>query len=428
MSISQAAAFDQAHIWHPYTQHQITDPFPVMVKGEGIYLWDEHGKRYMDGISSWWCKSLGHSHPLLAQALYRQAQQLDHVVFGGFTHPPAIALTEALLPLLPKGHQKVFFSDNGSTAVEVAIKAALQYHYNRGHRKYKIIALHNAYHGDTFGAMASSGLGLFTQAFQDQLLEVIRIPVPVAGAEVACVTAVEQALEDPQIAAFIFEPLVQGAGGMVMYNAQTLDHCIALCQQAGVLTIADEVMTGFGKTEHFWAVDALQHAPDMLCLSKALTGGCLPLAITTFTNDIYEGFLSPSPDTALLHGHTFTANPLACAVALQALQLLRSDEVEQQRQTLIQGQKTFHEQLLPMPGITNVRQCGVIVAFDFIRPQEEAYYGAFRNALYRFFIEQGLIVRPIGATVYLMPPFISTPSQLADMQHIIIQSIKKHAV
>jgi len=428
MSISPAAAFDHAHLWHPYTQHQTTDPFPVMVKGEGIYLWDEHGKRYMDGISSWWCKSLGHSHPLLAKALYVQAQQLDHVLFGGFTHTPAVALGQALLPLLPCNQQKLFFSDNGSTAVEVALKAALQFHYNRGVKKHKIIAFHNAYHGDTFGAMASSGLGLFTQAFQDQLLEVIRIPVPVSGAEHECFATLEAALQDPQVAAFIFEPLVQGAGGMIMYSAAALDHCIALCQQAGVLTIADEVMTGFGKTDTFFASDALPHKPDMMCLSKALTGGCLPLAITSFTHEVYEGFLSPSADTALLHGHTFTANPLACAVAVQALQLLQSEEIGQQRQQLIKAQQTFVAKLQTRKGITQIRQCGIIVAFDFVRPQTEAYYGDFRNQLYRFFIDKNLIIRPIGSTIYLLPPFITTEQQLNEMHQIIGEAIDQFAI
>ncbi|OYU84057.1 MAG: adenosylmethionine--8-amino-7-oxononanoate transaminase [Flavobacterium sp. BFFFF2] len=422
MSLS---AIDQQHIWHPYTQHQTCGPLPVLVKGKGIYLWDENEKKYIDGISSWWCNPFGHANEDLASAMFQQASTLEHVLFGGFTHKPAIELVEKLLPLLPSNQKKIFFSDNGSTAVEVALKAALQFFHNQGIKKNKIIAFEDAFHGDTFGAMASSGIGLFTEAFKESLLQVIRIPVPVKGQEDKAFSALKVALEDEGVAAFIFEPLCQGAAGMIMYEAPILDQFIDVCQKAGVLTIADEVMTGFWKTGRCFASDYLTHKPDIICLSKALTGGTLPMAITTFTQAIFDGFLSSDPGIALLHGHTFTANPTACAVAKKALELLENPEMQQGIDFIHQKHLVFKEKWKHDLRVENIRVLGVILAFDMVRPDKEAYYGNFRNQLYAFFIENGLLLRPIGNTIYILPPFIINDEELNKVYSLLEEAIDK---
>ena len=319
---------DQNNIWHPYTQHK-TAALPIAIKrGEGALLWDENDKEYIDAIASWWVNPFGHSNKFIADAIYKQLTTLEHVLFGGFTHEPAIILAEKLLEILPKNQQKIFFSDNGSTAVEVAIKVALQYFFNKGEKKTTIIAFENAFHGDTFAAMAASGISFYTQAFQGMFIDVVRIPVPTKGTEQESFEALRNVIKNHNCAGFIFEPLVQGAAGMVMYEPESLDNLIQICQENNVLTIADEVMTGFGKTGKTFACDYISQKPDIMCLSKALTGGTIPMAITTFTQDIFEAFYDEDINKALFHGHTFTANPTGCAAALASLSLLQTQEMQ----------------------------------------------------------------------------------------------------
>ncbi|MFY7938638.1 MAG: adenosylmethionine--8-amino-7-oxononanoate transaminase, partial [Flavobacterium sp.] len=317
---------DSLYNWHPYTQHKINSHFPAIVKGKDEFLWDENGKQYIDAIASWWVNPFGHSNTIIADAIYNQLTTLEHVLFGGFTHNVVVELAEKLVEILPSNQRKFFYSDNGSTAVEVAIKASFQYHYNKGIKKNTIIAFEDAFHGDTFGAMAVSGIGLFTEAFQEALINVIRIQVPTKGNEEISKLALEKAISENEVAAFIFEPLVLGAAGMVMYDAAELDKLLSFCKKNNVFTIADEVMTGFGKTGKLFACDYLKNQPDMMCLSKALTGGTIPMAITTFTQDIFNGFVSDNVNQALLHGHTFTANPTGCAASLASISLLEKPE------------------------------------------------------------------------------------------------------
>lgn len=416
MNLSQK---DQLYNWHPYTQHQTTGLLPAIVKGEGVCLWDENGKMYLDAISSWWVNPFGHSNPVIAQAIFNQLTTLEHVLFGGFTHKPAVDLAEKLLALLPDNQKKLFFSDNGSTAVEVALKAALQFFYNKGEKRTQIIAFDNAFHGDTFGAMAASGITFFTEAFQGSLLEVIRIPVPTPQND--SLEAMEKLLQNQTCAAFIFEPLVQGAAGMVMYEAHQLDALIELCHKYGVFTIADEVMTGFGKTGKTFASDYLTQKPDMMCLSKALTGGTIPMAVTTFSQEIFDGFLSDDVNKALFHGHTFTGNPTGCAAALAAIDLLLSPEYQNHIQRLNLNHHAFAEKLKRYPQVQNVRVKGTILAFEIKTDETTSYYGSFRNKWYAFFIENGIILRPVGNTVYIMPPYVISDSQL----EIIYQTIEK---
>lgn len=416
---------DAAHLWHPYTQHK-TAPAPIAItKAEGVKVWDENGKEYIDAIASWWVNPYGHSNKYIADAIYKQLTTLEHVLFGGFTHEPAIVLAERLLKLLPKNQQKLFFSDNGSTAVEIAIKVALQYFYNKGQRRTKIIAFENAFHGDTFAAMAASGISFFTEAFRGSLIDVVRIPVPVAGKEQESINALKQLAATGEYAAFIFEPLVQGAAGMVMYAPEPLDELIAICREYSVFTIADEVMTGFGKTGKDFACSYLTQQPDMMCLSKALTGGTIPMAITTFTQQLFDGFYDDDVNKALFHGHTFTANPTGCAAALAGLDLLESAEMKQNISLINRQHLEFAEKIKGHPRVLNARVCGVIFALDVKRDGAEGYYGDFRNRLYDFFIDKGIIMRPAGNTIYILPPYIITETELKNIYEIVEEALEK---
>ena len=415
---------DSLHIWHPYTQHKTSKPPIAIVKGEGALLWDDSNKEYIDAIASWWVNPFGHSNRFIADAIYKQLTTLEHVLFGGFTHEPAVVLSEKLIEILPKNQKKIFFSDNGSTAVEVAIKVALQYFFNKGEKKTTIIAFENAFHGDTFAAMAASGISFYTQAFEGMFIDIVRIPVPIKGQEEVSFLALAQAIKNNNCAGFIFEPLVQGAAGMVMYEPEALDKLIKICQENGVLTIADEVMTGFGKTGKTFACDYLQTQPDMMCLSKALTGGTIPMAITTFTQELFDAFYSDDINKALFHGHTFTANPTGCAAALASLELLQTDEMQTNIARVNQSHLEFQKHIEKHPKVTTTRVLGVIFALEIITENQASYYGTLRNKLYDFFIENGIILRPVGNIVYILPPYIITDSQLQKIYDVVESALE----
>jgi adenosylmethionine-8-amino-7-oxononanoate aminotransferase len=415
---------DKKHNWHPYTQHKTAANFPAIIKGKDALLWDENGKEYIDAIASWWVNPFGHSNQVIADAIYQQLTTLEHVLFGGFTHNKAVELSEKLMEILPSNQQKIFYSDNGSTAVEIAIKSALQYNYNKGIKKTKIIAFEDAFHGDTFGAMAASGISFFTEAFKGSLLEVVRIPVPTIGNEEKSIEALKNLVETNEFAAFIFEPLVLGAAGMVMYSPEILDDLIKICQENNVFTIADEVMTGFGKTGKTFAVNYLQQKPDMMCLSKALTGGTIPMAITTFTQEIFEGFYDNDTNKALFHGHTFTANPTGCAAALASISLLQNEAIQQNIQVVHQSHLAFEAKIKNHPKVKTTRVLGVIFALEIKTDSEETYYGTMRTKLYNFFIENGIILRPVGNIIYILPPYIITENQLQKVYQTIEKAVE----
>ncbi len=416
---------DSQYLWHPYTQHK-TAPAPIAItRGEGALLWDEDGKQYIDAIASWWVNPYGHSNKYIADAIYKQLTTLEHVLFGGFTHEPAVVLAERLREILPQNQKKLFFSDNGSTAVEIAIKVALQYYYNQGEKRAKIIAFENAFHGDTFAAMAASGISFFTEAFKGSMIEVARIPVPVKGKEQESVEAIKRLAETGEYAAFIFEPLVQGAAGMVMYEPQELDKLMAICKAHGIFTIADEVMTGFGKTGRNFACDYLQQQPDMMCLSKALTGGTIPMAITTFTQELFDGFYDEDVNKALFHGHTFTANPTGCAAALAGLDLLLSHEMQENIQRIHHQHLEFKNRIESHERVKEVRVLGVILALEIKREGNEDYYGGFRNRLYELFMGKGVILRPVGNIVYILPPYIISNDLLRNIYDTVEEAIEK---
>ncbi len=410
---------DQQHLWHPYTQHKTASPPIAIVKGEGALLWDENGKEYIDAIASWWVNPYGHSNKYIADAIYKQLCSLEHVLFGGFTHEPAVLLAERLLPLLPENQKKIFFSDNGSTAVEIAIKVAIQFFFNQGEKRTAIIAFENAFHGDTFAAMAASGISFFTEAFKGQLIEVDRIPLPTKGNEKACLEALEHIIKSKKPAAFIFEPLVQGAAGMLMYAPEVLDNLIDICKKNKVLTIADEVMTGFGKTGKHFACHYLKQEPDMMCLSKALTGGTIPMAITTFTQTIFDAFYDDDINKALFHGHTFTGNPTACAAALASLDLLLSPEMQENIAHINKSHLAFQNHIKTHHKVSKTRVLGVVFALEVATETQQNYYGTLRNKLYDIFIKNGVILRPIGNIIYILPPYIITKMQLQKIYTVI---------
>lgn len=410
---------DQNHLWHPYTQHKTAAAPIAIVRGKGALLWDENGKEYIDAIASWWVNPFGHSNTIIADAIYKQLTTLEHVLFGGFTHEPAILLAEKLLKMLPSNQNKVFFSDNGSTAVEVAIKVALQYFYNKKEERTTIIAFENAFHGDTFAAMAASGISFYTHAFQGMFIDVVRIPVPVKGQEQESFAALENVIKNHKCAAFIFEPLVQGAAGMVMYGAESLDKLIEICKENNVITIADEVMTAFGKTGKNFACDYIQNQPDIFCLSKALTGGTIPMAITTFTQSIFDEFYSDDINKALFHGHTFTANPTGCAAALASLDLLATEEMQENIVRVNKKHLTFQKHIEHHSKVKTTRVLGVIFALEIKTESNESYYGNLRNKLYNFFIENGIILRPVGNIVYILTPYVITDNQLDKVYQTI---------
>ena len=416
---------DRQYLWHPYTQHK-TAALPIAIKkGKGALLWDENDNEYIDAIASWWVNPFGHSNVFIADAIYKQLTTLEHVLFGGFTHEPAIVLAEKLMEILPKNQQKIFFSDNGSTAVEVAIKVALQYFFNKNEKKTTIIAFENAFHGDTFAAMAASGISFYTQAFEGMFIDVVRIPVPIKGQEQESYDALQAIIKSNNCAAFIYEPLVQGAAGMVMYQPEALDILMQICKENDVLTIADEVMTGFGKTGKTFATDYLVEKPDMMCLSKALTGGTIPMAITTFTQDLFDAFYDDDINKALFHGHTFTANPTGCAAALASLELLQTNEMQNNLVRVNQKHLDFQKRNENHPRVTTTRVMGVIFALEIKTESNESYYGTLRNKLYNFFIANGVILRPVGNIVYILPPYIITNEQLQKIYDVVEDALEK---
>jgi adenosylmethionine---8-amino-7-oxononanoate aminotransferase len=391
-------------IWHPFDQAKHTEIIPI-VRGEGAYVYDEQNKQYIDGFSSWWVNLHGHTHPLLIKALIDQAQQLEHVAFGGFTHRPAIEVAEKLLKHLPNHFSKVFFSDNGSTANEVAIKIALHYHYNKGMKRNKIVALENGYHGDTFGGMSVTGRGTFNRPFEEKLFDVEFLPLPTLKNEAECLKKMEYLLRNGEVAAFIFEPLVQGAGGMLMYEASVLDKLIALCKSKGVLTIADEVMTGFGRLGKFFAIDFLHHKPDMICLSKGITGGFMPLGVTVVTEEIYQAFYGDAPLQTFLHGHSYTGNALACSLASVNMDMMELTETWENIRRISEKHAQFIAQFVNKNRVKSVRAMGTILAIELMSEEITSYFNPVGKIAYTHLLEKGIIMRPLGNVLVLMPPY-----------------------
>jgi adenosylmethionine-8-amino-7-oxononanoate aminotransferase len=415
---STVCAADAAYTWHPYTQHGLSEPPIEIARASGAYLYDANGRRIFDAISSWWVTLHGHAEPSIAAAIGEQAKTLEQVIFAGFTHEPAALLAESLIARVPRGLRRVFFSDDGSTAVEVAVKIALQHWQNRGERRRLVVALENAYHGDTFGAMSVSARGLFTDPFAEQLFEVARLPDPVDGDPVA---AFEQLLDTrgADVAALIVEPMVLGAGGMRVWPADRLRALRELCADRGPLFIADEVFTGFGRTGPLFACEHAGISPDLMCLSKGITGGFLPMGATLATEELFAGFRSDDRKRTLFHGHSYTANPIACAAARASLALL-DDACDARRAAIERSHRAAAARLAATKGIANVRVLGTILAADLV-VADGGYLSAIGPALKRRALEAGVLLRPLGDTVYLLPPYCTTERDLASAYDVIAE-------
>lgn len=409
---------DKAYVWHPFTQMKTAgDPVPV-VRGEGVYLYTEDGKRYMDAVSSWWVNIHGHSHPYIAEKVYEQFKTLEHVIFAGFTHPKAVELSERLLNKWDK-LSKLFFSDNGSTAVEVGVKMAFQYWYNEGKQKKKIIAFNDAYHGDTFGAMSVSGRSEFTNPFLPFMFDVEYIDIPVKGKEQQVADRLEELVKNEDVAAFIFEPLVQGSGGMKMYGAEALDNLIDICRDHEVLIIADEVMTGFYRTGRMFACDHLRNDPDIVAMSKGLTGGTMALGVTGCSQKIYDAFLSNDHSRTFFHGHSFTANPVACAAACASMDLLEKKETTAHVDRIVNRHKAFKSKIAEHDHVADARQWGTILAIEIDTGEGSGYFSGIRDNMYDFFMERNILLRPLGNVIYILPPYCITDNELDEVYQAI---------
>lgn len=410
---------DQKYIWHPYTQMKTAAPPLPIVKAEGAWLTDEHGNKYIDAIASWWVNIHGHAHPYIAQRVYEQFLELEHVIFAGFTHPPAVELAEKLIEVLPDNQARIFYSDNGSTAVEIGIKMALQYFYNKGEKRKRIVAFTEAFHGETFGAMSASGDHDFNTAFADHLFRVDRVPAPIGDRIPDTFEQLEALLQTGEVAAFIFEPLVMGAGGMLMYSPDDLDKLIELCHRYGTLCIADEVMTGFYRTGKFFACHYLKNQPDIMAMSKGITGGNLPLAVTSCSAEIFDAFWSDDKKKAFFHGHSYTANPLGCAAALASMELIQAETCQNQLKMIQESHQDYFQEIKDHPSIVDIRQTGTILAIEFKTDGQTNYFNNLRDRLYNFFLEKGLLLRPLGNVVYILPPYCITANELRTIYDAI---------
>ena len=412
---------DKKHIWHPLTQHQLHPEHIVIKKAKGAILYDENGNEYIDAIASWYTCMYGHCNPYITQKVSEQMRNLDHVVFTGFTHKPATDLATSLMKILPQNQQKIFFSDNGSTSVDIAIKMSLQYYFNQGLKRNRIIAFQDGFHGDTFGAMSVSGLSIYNGPFEDHFLEVDRIPVPNKNNIEEVKKQFIKLLSENNVAAFIYEPLVQGAAAMKMHDADLLNQLLEIAKKFNVITIADEVMTGFGKTGKNFASEYLIELPDIICLSKSLTGGLVPMAITSCSDKIYEAFLSSEMQKGFFHGHTYSANPTSCTAAIASIELLMSEEIQNSIDRIKTAHKSFLENINEHPKVKSTRQQGIIAAIDL--NIETDRYGDLRYKLFDFYMEKGVYLRPLGNTVYILAPFIISNEQLAKIYKAIEDSL-----
>lgn len=397
-------------VWHPFTQHGLGEPIPMVSHAKDALIHTADDRSFIDAISSWWVTTHGHCNPRIMAAIAAQAGRLDQIIFAGWTHEPAEALAAGLRAILPDALEHVFFSDSGSTAVEVALKMALGFWHNRGEDRHRILVLEHGYHGDTIGGMSVGARGVFNRPYQPLLFDVGTIPYPGAGAEQATLDALEAECR-AGAAAFIVEPLVLGAGGMLFYSPAILAEMAAICARHAVLFIADEVMTGWGRTGTLIACEQAGVVPDILCLSKGITGGAIPLAVTLATAPIFAAHWSEDRARMFFHSSSYTANPIACAAAVENLAIWRDEPVLERIAQLGAWQQAALDGLAAVPGLANFRRMGTIAALEIEQP-ENGYLSAIAPALMAFARERGVLLRPLGNTVYVMPPYSITREQL----------------
>lgn len=429
---------DRLHVWHPYTQMLSAPPPIPVVHGDGVYLNTSDGRRILDGISSWWVNIHGHNHPRLNRALAEQAAKISQVIFAGFAHEPAARLAEQLVARAPGKLPRVFFSDDGSTAVEVALKMAYQYWRNRGQDQRSLfVAFEHAYHGDTFGTMAVGGVGVFHESFRELLFEVRRAQSaccglnPEARTRAGCNVDGGESLdtllerEGERVAAVIIEPMLQGAGGMMIWPSSFLRHIREVTAKHGIPLIADEVLTGFGRTGKLFACEHGPVEPDILCVSKALTGGYLPLSATLATEAIYDSFLSEDRGRTFFHGHSYTANALACAVALESLALIDEEQSVDRVQRLERLFRERLDQVARLPGVLATRGIGGVAVMELDPEGDGGYLDRLGSRLYDEFLARGILLRPLGNVLYFMPPYAIKDEEAHHVFDVIEQVLGK---
>ncbi|TCU04422.1 adenosylmethionine--8-amino-7-oxononanoate transaminase [Rhizobium sullae] len=400
-------------VWHPFTQHALEPPMKRIVETAGAYLIDEDGNHVLDAISSWWVITHGHRHPTIMKAMTAAAERYDQLIFAEYTHAPAEELAEGLIAVAPSGLAHVFYSDSGSTAVEVALKMALGFFHNKGERRNRIAVMEHAYHGDTIGTMSAGERGVFNAAYEPLLFAVDRLPFPAVGRELETLDAFECFCRSGEVAALLVEPLILGAGGMKMYPPSLLAGLKEIAERHGTLLIADEVMTGWGRTGTLFACEQAAITPDILCTSKGLTGGALPLAATLCTAEIFEAHLSSDRRKTFFHSSSYTANPIACAAALANLAVWRDEPVRARIDTLAEAHRAPLARLAADTRFRNVRQNGTIAALDLnVGVGGYGYLADVGPKLRAFFRERGLLIRPLGNVIYLMPPYCVTAEEL----------------
>ena len=412
-------------IWHPFAPLKGAWPLQEVVEAKGVELKLTNGEVLVDAISSWWVNIHGHGNERLAKAVYEQILKLDHVIFSGFTHQPAQQLAIELMKILPSNQKKLFFSDDGSTAVEVAVKLALQYFYNQGEERRKIISIEGAYHGDTFGAMSVSADEGFYAPFKDLMFKVDQVPFPAGDNDAEVINQFEKLVSTENHVAFVYEPLLQGAAGMRMYSSTTLDKLLKIAHKYGVFCVAGGVLTGFGRTGKYFASDYMTEQPDMVCMSKALTGGILPLGVTSCADSIIKAFDNDRVDKAFYHGHSFTGNPVSCAAALESTRMLQEESCQNNIQRIVSAHQLFAKKIETHPKVKHVRTLGVCLAVEIKTDSGTSYFNDLRRILYDFFISKNVLLRPLGNVVYIYPPYIITNTELQKCYTVIEEALDK---
>jgi len=415
--MSEVLKKDSEYVWHPFTQMQ-TAPEPLeIVRAKDAVLYAADGKEYIDCNSSWWVNVHGHGNEHIGNAIAQQFDQVDHIIFAGATHTKGVEVAERVIKLLPDHLKKVFFSDNGSTAIEVSLKMVFQYWYNLGEKKIRILALEGAYHGDTFGAMAVGERDYFNKPFEPFFFDVDFLEFPTKQNERKLLEQAKLLFQTNEFAALILEPLVQGSAGMRIYSVDFLDKIVSLAKEHNVLVILDEVMTAWGRTGKYFAFQHSSIVPDIICLSKGLTGGVLPLGLTIASQEIYNAFLSVDRAKAFLHGHSFTGNPLSCAAVCASLDLFEKESTWENIRMISASNSRFSQELHSKE-IVDIRVCGTILAIELKIPGESSYFSEMKDIAYNFFLENGLLIRPLGNVIFINPPYCITKEQLDKVYDI----------